>query len=253
MISLFRNLELSFEIYLKDKILNDWKFDENGNSLTYNSELGLYCPDYSDFTPSPVDEGRGWSYFDENNFEIEQSNRVNVYPATSVCRINYMLGGIQHLSGPVPTAVDYNWNYVSVIDEWPQDRGVPELPFIVVNFADYSNRGFQLGGGIHRLDDCEVHIFASSKAERDDLTDTIYYGLYNRVMLPLDFSNGTPIDFDGFFNTGYSKTVISGSLVCSTFFDNVRARRVNINQVSVINKFRSRISFRLNFYKETMT
>ena len=251
MISEFRNLELSFFYYIKDVVLEEWKTTSTDVSLDYETTLDLYRPDYSSMMPKPNGRGRGWSYFDAGNLTSEQTSRVVVSPGSSSVEVNYVLGGLKHLGGPAPNIVTFNWNYVAVIDEWPQEPHVPELPFVSIEFADFEVSGFQLGGGRKRIDNCRLHIFASSKSERDDLTNTLYYGLYHKHLVPQDFSYGTPLDFDGTFNSAYRFTTISGSLTCSTFFENVVSRRVNVNQISEVNRFRSRIDFSLNYFRNS--
>jgi hypothetical protein len=72
--------------------------------------------------------------------------------------------------------------------------------------------------------------------------------MYQRHLNIYDFSLGTPLEYDGFFNTGYVQTTLSGILDCQATFENVVARTVYINRVSPLNEFRARIDFKLHTY-----
>ena len=249
-ITTFRNLHMSMHLYIKDTVLRNWYPQELNADVAYDQDLSLYVPDYEGMglEPLPNGRGRGWVYFDYPDLQNEQSNQVTVYPATSNCRVNYAYGGLEHTSGDVPTNVDFYWNYVSVVDEWPQQVNAPELPIVVVDISTIDKEPYQLGAGKKLVNPGMIHVFATSKAERDDLMSILHDAMYERHLNVYDFSLGTPLEYDGFFNTGYVQTTLSGTLMCGTYFDNVVARTVYINRISPLNEFRARINFELHTY-----
>ena len=249
-ITTFRNLHMSMHLYIKDTVLRNWYPQELNADVAYDQDTGLYMPDYVDMglEPLPNSRGRGWVYFDYPDLVNEQTNQVTVYPATSNCRVNYAYGALEHNSGPIPTNADFYWNYVSVVDEWPQQVNAPELPIVVVDISTIDKEPYQLGGGKILVNPGMIHVFATSKAERDDLMSILHDALYEKHLNTYDFSLGTPLEYDGFFNTGYVQTTLSGTLVCGSYFDNIVARTVYINRISPLNEFRARINFELHTY-----
>jgi hypothetical protein len=162
--------------------------------------------------------------------------------------VNYAHGGIKKLSGNDPYTVDYNYNYISVVEEWRQEKR-PSLPIVVVDIGTLNKRGFQLGAGDIFINRGSVYIFGTTKAERDDLLDIIHSAFHQRQLQPQTFEDGTPLDFDGTFNTGYSITYLSGALgSCATHFENVVARPVQFNMVNDVNEFRGRVQFEMHTY-----
>jgi hypothetical protein len=249
-ITIFRNLHNSLHLYIKNTVLRNWHAEELNAELTYDATTGLYLPDYAalELEPRPDDRGRGWVYFDYPDLQNEQTTQVTVYPATCNYRVNYVYGGIEHTSGDVPTEADFKWNYVSVVDEWPQQVNASELPIVVVDISTIDKGPYQLGGGKKLINPGMIHIFATSKAERDDLMSIIHDAMYEKHLKGYDFSDGTPLFYDGFFNTGYVQTTLSGILDCGTSFENVVARTVYINQISPLNEFRARINYELHTF-----
>ena len=120
--------------------------------------------------------------------------------------------------------------------------------------------GFQLGHGIKNIRGCTIHIFASSSVELKDLTETLFDSLYQKCILPYDFSvGGHPLNFDGSFNPGWSTTPVSSgtySNVVSGYgsmqAQGVKATRVGLPPVSLsdIDRYRSKILFDLESYVE---
>lgn len=249
-ITVFRNTHLSLHLHIKNTVLRNWFAQEIDADVTYDQTTGLYLPDYNDLgiEPNPVSRGRGWVYFDYPDLENEQTSKVTVYPATSNTTVNYAYGGLRHDSGDIPTSVDFYWNYISIVDEWPQQVNTSELPIVVVDISTINKGPYQLGGGKKLYYPGNIHIFAASRAERDDLMDIIHESMYERYLQIYDFSSGTPLTYDGFFNTSYQRTTLSGVLACGPSFENVVARTIMVNRISPLNEFRARIQFELQTY-----
>ncbi|MCK4977163.1 MAG: hypothetical protein KAS36_09545, partial [Anaerolineales bacterium] len=144
--------------------------------------------------------------------------------------------------------VDYQYNYIATVEEWRQTNR-SSLPVVVVDTGTLNKEGFQLGAGDLNINRGNVYIFGSTKAERDDLLNIIYDAFHNRQRQPQDFADGTPLDFDGTFNTGYNITTLSGALgACATHFQNVIARPLQFNMVNDVNEFRGRVQFEMYTY-----
>jgi len=259
----YRNLSLTLHLYIKNSILYDWVGTEIDSLLTLDPNTNLYLPDYSEFDdelnemgyPVPNDRGRGWVYFDYPDLTNEQTTQVTVRDKNGATltqnthyKINYTHGGIQYLNGNKPYEVDYKYNYIATVEEWRQTNR-SSLPVVVVDTGTLSKEGFQLGSGDLFSNRGNIYIFASTKAERDDLLDIIHNALHNRHIQPQDFSDGTPLDFDGTFNAGYNIVYLDGALgACATHFENVVARPLQFNMVNDVNEFRGRVQFDMRTY-----
>lgn len=205
----------------------------------------------------------------------EQSTRVKVYDSDGV-RISDSEYIIDYLDGRIvtsgtcsPAYVTYDWNYVSVVDEWAVVEAA-NPPVVVIDMQGTDKDGYQLGGGKKTIRKVEIHIFASNTAERNDLVEKIYDGLYNKSCPVYDFPLGGVLDYDGTWfgrkenmnkltslfdrTTLHSTTELHGNI----HFDKVTARHVNLpllmtrsrNEVmlSDLNAYRSKISFDLVSY-----
>lgn len=255
--------------YIKDYILPlDWIERIVNEPLTYNPATDTYDTD-SAMEPSPVSEGRGWVYFDENTEYLsncvqaphdEQQNRVitrsnigDILPTTAYT-VNYVEGRLENVNTAVsgtPTEIDYYWHYVSVIEGWPGDDP-PPLPIIVVDTFSSEKSGFQLGGGYQTTRSCRLHIFATSNAERSDLSELLYNALYERhIVLPDYTVQGEPLNFGGTFNGNYTGEVVERGLGGLLLFNNVRYNKITSRpDWSLLNRFRGTITFDIVSYKE---
>lgn len=255
---------LSLYYFIKDQILPTERIEQEQNvSLSLDTSSGLYLA-ASIMEPRPIGRGRNWCYFDtvsgSSNIDInqEQIDRVTVYKTgggiidSSDYEVNYVLGGIDYTGiGETPISIDYYFNYVSLLDSWPGTE-VPELPVVSVDLVDVDKAGYQLGGGKRNSRPVRVDIFASSSREQKELTEIIFDGFYLKSILPLDFTYGEPLGYDGKFNSEWGSTV-SGTLdnYSRLEFHNVKARRVNMPvSYSDINRFRSVVTFDLVSYVE---
>jgi hypothetical protein len=259
----YRNISLTIHLYIKNTILYDWVSTEVNSALTLDPKTNLYMPDYSEFDdelndmayPVPNDRGRGWIYFDYPDLTNEQTTQVTVRDSGGATLtqntdyiVNYAHGGVQHIAGNKPYEVDYQYNYIATVEEWRQTNR-SSLPIVVVDTGTLNKEGFQLGAGDLNINRGNVYIFGSTKAERDDLLNIIHDAFHNRQRQPQDFADGTPLDFDGTFNTGYNITTLSGALgACATHFDNVIARPLQFNMVNDVNEFRGRVQFEMRTY-----
>ena len=246
--------------------------------------------------PIPAERGRGWVYLDyttvsgadqcnpytlisgtdtENN-EIygipEQSLMVTVYSGGGeiISDVNYMIdyidGRIIVPTYIIPSYVDYSWYYVSVVDEWAAVESA-KPPVVVIDMNEFDKSGYQLGAGKKIVRKIDIHIFASNPAERNDLTETLYDGFFNRSCPLYDFPYGTMLDHDGTWYGRRSNTnkltslfnrITSTNIIGNLAFIEVKARHISLplvisrdrNEVmlSDLNAYRSKISFDMISY-----
>jgi len=269
--------DLSLHHYLKTYALQDFIETESNIPLEYNYDVsvtGSHVYDaVTNMNPNPTSRGRGWVYLNSpfpvcsgTDFVVqEQSSMITVYESdgTVISGSNYM---VDYVDGRIifankdiiPAAVDYNWYYVALVNEWDvvENSGVP---VVAVDIASTAKEGFQLGGGRFVSRRVDLYVFASHQAERDDITETLYDSLYLKSCANQSFPKGTVINWDGTFNTDYEYELFGNS--SSLKFDGVRNRvtwpdsRLMIpsrdnTMLSDLNRYRSTISFDLFHYEE---
>jgi hypothetical protein len=305
-----RKEDLSLYLYIKDVVLREFREVEEYAQLNLMPELcGSNSYVYecvTDLDPSPSERGRGWVYFDSPSGGItcepypslsglngdgnsafgtpEQSDSVVLYETTSSglsvidwkeymidyadCRI------ISQRKLNIPK-VSFIWNYVSIVDEWAIVEA-SNPPVVVIDIGGTDKTGYQLGGGKKSTRKVDIHIFASNSAERNDLSETLYDGLYNRSCPLYDFPAGSILDYDGTFygrrsvldrepNSINKLTYLFDrnkvSNISKLQFDSVSARNINLPLVmtrsqdniilSDLNAYRARISFNMFSYDDT--
>ena len=238
-----RKEDISLHHYIKNTVLQDYVETETV-TLSYledQSDVGSYVYQ-ADTTmePLPHSLGRGWRYLDNPSDTTEQQNSIVVYDALGsvISGSNYM---IDYVDGRVimpnntitPSTVMYKWNYIAVVDEWSAVES-SEIPIVVVDISGFTKEGFQLGGGKRVPRRTNIHVFAIDTAERDDIMETIYDGLYLKCCANQDFPKGTMLDWDGTFNQSYEYVTISGSSELK--FDDVEARSIFVPLMTIPNR-----------------
>ena len=307
-----RKEDLSLYLYIKDTILLDFQEVEEYASLTLMPELcesSSYVYQYvTTLEPSPTERGRGWSYFDSPSGGLscepytsvsglngdgdpafgtpEQSNKVILYETTSsgLSVVDWRDYMIDYIDGRIISTrqfntpkITYTWNYVSVVDEWAAIMAA-NPPVVVVDISGTDKGAYQLGGGKKSTRKVDIHIFASNTAERNDLSETIYDGLFNRSCPIYDFTTGSVLDHDGTF---YGRRSLTDRItnpqnkltylfdrsevsnISPLYFDSVSARHVNLPLVmtrgrdevmlSDLNAYRSKVSFNMFSYDDRVT
>jgi len=289
-----RKEDSSLYYYIKDIVLKDYiEFEQKAELMYLDSVSSPLDNSYVyealvEFTPKPSDRGRGLVYFDDTDLNClvstttysgtpEQKNRVVVYSTTSsgtlevVPRSEYIIDYIDAriiTSGTIePTHIDFYWNYISIVDEWAAIEAASP-PVVVIDIHGTDKKGYQLGGGKKDIRKVDIHIFASSTAERNDLVDKIYNAFYNKSIPVYDFPKGSVLDYDGTFygikdavdrdSLYFDRTTISG--VSNLYFDNVTSRHISlplimtrgVNEVmlSDLNAYRAKISFAMYSYND---
>lgn len=308
--SVLRKSDLSLYLYLKDTVLNNFVELEEYIPLQLMPELsdsGSYVYEaLTEMSPSPTDPGRGWVYFDaisgatncehftsvsglngDGDFAYgtpEQSERVFVYE-TNVSGIldlvpwqDYM---IDYIDGRIVSSraletpyVTYYWNYVSVVDEWPQVES-SNTPVLVLDIHGTDKKGYQLGGGKKVIRKVDIHIFATNPGERNDIVEVLYDGFYNKSCMLYGFPTGSVLSYDGTFygrrdlldripnpdnNVTYLFDREAISNIGSLYFDNVISRHITLPiimsqsgdkiMLSDLNSYRSKISLDILAYDD---
>lgn len=299
---LFRKEDLSLTSYIKEVVLSGFIEHETTIPLQFMSEISDSDVDsyvyeaLTEMIPSPSERGRGWVYFDcvsgTNNYECyntvsgtdpegnqiygipEQSEKIIVYEngiilSDSEYMIDYIDCRIiteRKLNNPTVT---YDWYYVSCVDEWAIVEA-SEPPVVVVDIHGVDKVGYQLGGGKRSIRKVDIHIFASSPAERNDIVEILYDNLYLKSCMLQDFPNGSPLDYDGTFygrrevkklnKLTYLYNRVGIQNTSRLQFEKVVARHVDLpllmtrgrNEVflSDLNAYRSKISFDMILYDD---
>ena len=301
-----RKEDISLYLYIKDVVLKSFTEIEELSSMGIMTDLCsmssyVYGLNTS-LIPSPVERGRGWKYFDSPqeidscNYYVsvsgsngdgnpafgtpEQSSMVILYETSSsgtldvVSPSEYMVDYIdcriiteRKLNIPYVT---YKWNYISVVDEWAAVEA-SEPPVVVIDIQGTDKSGYQLGGGKYTKRKVDIHIFASNPAERNDVVETLYDGLFNKSCILYALPTGSVLDFDGTFygrrtsltpenklSYLFDRSKVNG--VGRLMFDTVVARHVNLPLVmtrgvdeimlSDLNAYRSKVSFDMLYYDD---
>jgi hypothetical protein len=262
---LTRKEDISLYLYIKDVTVSPQYYEiTTGASLTsagnnlwnigYDTELGIHPFKRGDYSGL----GRGLVYFDHvgacSLFGIEQSDLIRVYDGATVAsgyRVNYLTGQIETSEDLTGYNVDYEWNYVSVIDAWPAED-VPALPIISIEMQEADKSPLQLGGGDIRNAFWNIEIFASNKGERDDLVDTIYDSLYQRRCTIYTFPSGLPLNMYGFFNASFDTS--AHSEYKHLIFENIDKKLTGLPSwgfysQELLNRYRAGITFDTIAYK----
>jgi len=300
-----RKEDTSLYYFLKHIVLQDFIEKDEGVSLQLLEEVS--CADenvyvYEALTamvPSPTERGRGWVYLDTCsgttkvcNLDIdgnvlfpttsgikEQSTKVTVYDSSwnvideSEYLIDYIDGRVVTSGTVSPAYIDYNWYYISLVDEWAAISAA-DPPVVVIDLMGTDKGGYQLGAGRRVVRKVDIHIFASDPAERNDIVETIYDGLYLKCAPLYDFPNGTMLEYDGTWygrksnmnklTTLFNNNTLTylddnpNATIGNMQFENVTSRHINLPLImtrsadevllSDLNAYRSKVSFDLVYY-----
>ncbi len=271
-VTLARMEDMSLQHWIKGALIPlKWVETVTNVPLNFNSDKQRFEAEII-WLPNFLDEGRGWVYFDAvgtkscvlNSIpKTEQTSRITVFNesgatiSSSNYTVNYIDGaiiasGVTTTPEGVPTTINFTQYYVSTIDGWPGTTP-PELPLVAVEMLSYDKQPFQLGGGRKAVRNCAIHIFATSSAERDDLTEFLYDALFNRHIPVIDFREGEPLNYDGTFNTTFSGTLLQLSTNDDSlfYFRDVKATNINARQdFGDLNRWRSKVSFTMESFRD---
>jgi len=265
----FRKEDLSLHHYLRFNVLNKYIETDHDVALEYLDDLstsGSYVYQaLSTREPSPISLGRGWVYLDAYSDVVEQTTRVSVYDlgGAAISGSDYM---IDYIDGRVifatqaiiPNKVTYDYFYVALVNDWEvvETSGVP---VVVVDLESFRKVGFQLGGGKLIPRRGHLHIFATDRAERDDLIELLYDGINEKCVSNQDWPKGTMLDWDGTFNVDYEfkKMEHASCLHIENVTANIlspplltRVPRTDYRMLSDLNRYRARLDFDMFYWRE---
>lgn len=263
-----RKEDLSLHHFIRYHILDEYI------EMEYNALLD-YLPDISEPTsqvytatssriPVPTELGRGWVYLDKYGDTTEQQSAVVVYDSVGSVisgtsyMVDYVDGRVVTSGTVTPAAVTYKYFYVSLVNEW-EDLESASAPVVVVNLESFEKEGFQLGGGQRVPRRGHLHIFASTRAERDDLIELLYDGINQKCCPNQSWPQGSILDWNGTFNNNYTYDTVQYS--SCLHIEKVVARNINpplmggipvndITMLSDLNRYRARIDFDMFYWKE---
>lgn len=280
-----RKEDSSVYLYLKDIALANFIEFREKDTVTYSAKMSndkykVYTID-NEFDVDPFARGRGIVYFDDltneplvNSIDYfgtkEQISRVVLYDDTfneiseSDYIVDYVDGRLLIISYVKPGYVDYYWNYVGLVDEWSLVSST-KAPVVVLDINTTKKVGFQLGGGKKVVRKGSLIVFATSAAERNDITEVLYDSLYLKCCALYEFEKGLPLDYDGTFkgrkeNLDKETNLFSREVIDYTsnlYFEEVEMKHINLPFSTVtsslpidLNAYRSRITFDLVSYVE---
>jgi len=259
--------DLSIHHYIRYNVLDEYIETDSNVPLIYKSDVSDDNSKVYEATstriPSPTDFGRGWVYLDAYGDVTEQQNAATVYDSLnntisgSEYMIDYVDGRVITSGTVVPTSVTYKYFYVALVSDW-EDIEAAGVPVVVVDIHAFEKEGFQLGGGQRVPRKGYLHIFASNRAERNDLSELLYDGINQKSCPNQNWTKGTILDWDGTFNTEYVYETINNS--SNLWFENVRARtitpplaggipRTDLTMLSDLNRYRARLDFDMFYWK----
>ena len=272
-VTLARMEDMSLQHWIKDVIIPmKWVERVVDAPLEYNADKQRFDAQIV-WLPNFLDEGRGWVFFDptgsgscaisdipvtEQSTRVSVKNEVGATITASLYSINYLEGAIVLPGGATttlegtPTTVDFTQYYVSVIDGWPGTEP-PEPPLVAIEIKSYTKQPFQLGGGRTSVRNVAIDIFATSSAERDDLTEFLYDALYNRHIPVMDFRDGEPLNYDGTYNSSWAAPllVLNNNDDALFYFRDVKVEHITGRQDwSDLNRWRSRLTFTMESYRD---
>lgn len=262
-----RKEDLSIHHFIRYRILSEYLETDSDVPLVFLPDVSTtdsYVYEaQSDRYPAPNSFGRGWAYIDAYGDVTEQTSMATVYDSFgsvisgSEYMIDYVDGRVITSGTVTPAKITYGYFYVAQVNEW-EDVEASDVPVVVVDIEITTKEGFQLGGGRRVPRRGHLHIFASSQAERDDLIEMLYDGLYNKCCPNQNWTKGTMLDWNGTFNEDYIYETMAYS--SQLMFDNVVARAISlplrksfgedVKMLSDLNRYRGRLDFNVFHWEE---
>ena len=193
--------------------------NEENKCHIYNESLDEYIPTYN--TPFkdycfalPVDREFDYIFVKDQYGNVLDRDWYSLDYQS--CRVRYPVkntpSGIVS-SGITPTSIDYRFHLVSLLDGWPTDTTITQLPIVSMYPIKEKVEGFQVGPGAKSVNNYIIDIFASSTGERRQLVNIIKQSLFNKSISVLDFNRtGFPLRQNGTINTNFLTPVdVDGS------------------------------------------
>lgn len=203
---------LSFEIDSQNTA-EVYSFSVSGYVPTYGTEFfnqSFSIPTKREQNYVKVYDQSG-NLLDRSWYQVDYTNNRIRYPISTTPS-----GAVT--SGIHPDTADYRFHSVSVLEGWPQEATLPDLPFVAIYPVSESCRGYQLGGGVEFKTDYIIDVYANNSQLRRELLSTIHDGLYNRHCPVIDFNRtGQPLEQWGRVNKEFIQTVSGGGQTYRTY------------------------------------
>ena len=183
-------------------------------AYVYNDSISGYVPTYntpfSNFVFNiPVEREEDYikvrdqhgSLMDRSWYQIDYDSCRIRFPAPTTP------SGVV-LSGIRPTTIDYRFHRASIVDGWPTDEPLPQLPIISLYTDEEHLQGYQIGPGVKSQRKYTIDIFATNNSNKKQLVDIIQQSLYNKHVTVIDFNrSGYPLKQWGTINENFIQTV----------------------------------------------
>lgn len=186
--------------------------------LIYNSTTSGYVPIYG----TPFEDNSFYFPMEREATLVTVRDQLGSVMDRSWYQLDYNKGRIRFpapttptgvvASGLVPTTIDYRFHMVSVLDGWPTQESVPELPIVSIYPDKQTTNPLQIGPGVKFEKKYNIDIFATSNANRRNLIGALESGLYNKHTPVLDFNrSGQPLNHWGTINENFIQDIQLGT------------------------------------------
>jgi hypothetical protein len=171
---------------------------------------------------------------DQNGSVMDRSDYQIDYEK---CRIRYPAPTTNSglvASGIYPASIDFRYHSVAVVDGWPTDEKVSELPVVSIYPQGGSPpKGFQIGPGVEFNRTFILEVFAMDSANRKNLLDLLENALYNKSAPVIDFNRtGQPLEQHGIINKKFLQDLEYNNQIYRTY---LTLNRGNGNNLYFIN------------------
>jgi len=212
-----------FKVDLATGAYSDLPVTEGRGWLSFEPKTTSACQVYDPTTSGYIDtygtpyQGSSLSIPTERESTlIEVRDQLGSIIPRDYYRIDYEKGRIRWPSattpsgalGNTPTEVDYCFHSVSILEAFPTDGNVPNLPVIAIYPVKGMDQGFQMGPGIKSKRRYVIDVFASSEQEKRRLLNKLQRVLINKHAPVIDFNRtGMPLEQWGAVNEDFIQDV----------------------------------------------
>lgn len=183
-------------------------------SYVYNETISGYVPTYNTpfFNNSfSIPTKREYNYIKVRDQYGDLMDRSWYQLDYNNCRVRYPCpttpSGVV-ISGLKPTSIDYRFHSVSIVDGYPSNETIPELPIISIYPVTELINGIQIGPGVEFKRSYRIDIFATDNANKRQLVDIIKQALFNKHVPVIDFNrSGYPLKNHGVINNNFIQTL----------------------------------------------
>ncbi len=198
-----------------------FELSELNSAYIYNSTSSGYVPTYGtpfynySYNIPTKRESNYISIRDQNGAIVDRSLYQLDYKN---CRVRFPLSSFPPASGIVPTSIDYRFHSVSIMEGWPTEENIPQLPIVSLYPTSDLIDGFQIGPGVEFSRSYTIDIFATDKTNRKQLVDVIKQSLFNKHVTTIDFNrSGYPLKPHGVVNDTFIQNIEYNGNIYKTY------------------------------------